>query len=224
MIDPDGETPVGTDFDGRFTLSGKQWRLAVMRGMPPHDGTPEGVLIRHFFTLQLAAGVSKYVASTFNEGGIPAGVLQVSTPNATQDDINAIRDSWAKAHGKGKRSTAVLNATISYQPISVKPVDAEADKLWALSDVQVAQAFNLDPIWLGQGAAGMNYNNNSDRRRDLLDITENAWASGLMQTLSALLPYGSELRVNWATFTAPNLTEQADSSDQTASGGVDDGG
>jgi HK97 family phage portal protein len=204
VLDPKGQTPVRTNADGRFILGGKVWRLVVLRGMSPNDSrTPEGVLTRHYATLRLGAAVSSYVASTFSSG-VPAGFLKVSSPNMKQTEADALKASWMAAHGQGRRSIAVLSSTVDFQPISISPLDAEADKMTHMARAEVAHAFNLSSIWLDEGASGLTYQNATDRRRDLVDISLAGWGSRLRWTLTSLMPYGSSVEVDWATFYRPS--------------------
>lgn len=205
VIDPKGQTPIRTTFDGQFIVGGKVWRLVVLRGLGPNDDrTPEGVLTRHFDTFRLGAAVSEYVASTF-KSGVPAGFLKVSTPNFKQTQSDELRDAWLRAHGQGRRSIAVLNATVDFQPISISPVDANVEGVLHGNRADVAHAFGLSAIWLDEGASGLTYQNNSDRRRDLVDISLAGWSERVMAVLTAIQPYGSRVEVNWTSFTTPNI-------------------
>jgi hypothetical protein len=69
----------------------------------------------------------------------------------------------------------------------------------------VAHAFGLSSIWLDERASGLTYQNNTDRRRDLVDISLSGWSEAMMATLTALMPYGTRVDVNWATFTQPSI-------------------
>jgi HK97 family phage portal protein len=205
VIDPKGENPIRTNFDGRFIVGGKIWRLVVLRGMAPNDGRmPEGVLTRHWDTFRVGAAVTEYVASTF-QSGVPAGFLKVTTPNFKQPDSDKLREDWMAAHGQGKRGIAVLNATVDFQPIAISPVDSNVEGVRTGLLADVAHAFGLSSVWLDQGSSGLTYQNNSDRRSDLVDISLSGWSQSLMNVLSALLPYGHRMEVAWPTFTRSNI-------------------
>lgn len=204
----DGDQVVSTDHDGRFDAGGVTWRIMAVRGMPPNNThTPEGVLTRHFDVLRLGATIHTYSSNTF-ASGVPSGYLKVTSPNMTQPEADALKSSWMKAHGGDRRAVAVLNAVTDYVPVSISPVDADTHQLKAGMLADVALAFSLDPIWVGQGASGLNYSNSSERRADLVDLTVSARAQDLMETITAVLPLGTVCRVNWPSFTAPDVTVQ----------------
>jgi len=205
VINPRDDGAVVTDWDGRFSVGGQSWRLVTLRGLGPNDSqAPEGVLTRHYATLKIGAAVSEYVAGTFTSG-IPAGYLKVGTPNMTSDGAAALKADWMRAHGGSKRSIAVLSSTVDFEPISLSPVDSEVAQVAHHLRTEVAHAFGLSAIWLDEGASGLTYQNNSDRRRDLVDISLAGWSERLMAVLTSLLPFGQRVEVNWAAFTTPSI-------------------
>lgn len=208
VIDPEGETPLVTDEDGGFTIGGVGYRMLVLRGLPPNNGTtPEGVLQRHFGLLRLGAHIHAYSDGTF-KSGVPSGYLKVSAPNMTQDDANRLKDRWMAAHSGDRRSVAVLNAVTDYTPISLNPVDADTDKLKQALLVDVAHAFGLSASFLDSGSASNTYANLTDKNRELVDLTLSAWGQQMTETLSAVLPLGTTLRVDWTNFTRPDMPTQ----------------
>ena len=209
-----------TDFDGRFTLGAKTWRLAVMRGFSPHDGAmPEGVLTRHWEAFRIQAEVSSYIADSFGSE-VPTGILKARDPDMTQAEAQDLLDSFRNAHGGSGRSTALLNATVDFQPIALKPLDADIEKVSQATLRDVALAFNLDPIWVGLGSSGMSYNNQSDRNKSLVDISVSPMGQSLMDLLSSLLPYQHRLRVSWVTFVSPTIEQQLPTLVQASGGPV----
>lgn len=129
----------------------------------------------------------------------------MTTPNFKQPESDKLRDDWMKAHGQGRRSIAVLNATVDFQPISISPLDANVEGVIHAHRNDVAHAFGLSAIWLDEGASGLTYQNNSDRRRDLVDISLAGWSERVMATLTAILPYRQRVEVNWTSFTTPSI-------------------
>jgi Phage portal protein len=199
-----------TDFDGRFSLGGRTWRLAVMNGLPPHDGfTPSGVLIRHFDTFKLGATIQSWAKNSY-ESGVPSGFLKVSTPNFSEDKATELKKSWMDAHGQGRRSVAVLNSTVDYTPIALSPVDAALDRSFRVNLMSVAHAFGLSGRMVDEIGSSLNYANLNDARRDLVDLSAAAWGQGLLDLLSNIAAYGTTIRVNWQTFTAPDITTQVE--------------
>jgi HK97 family phage portal protein len=206
VIDGGGTEKI-TTVGGRFIAGGKTWRLAVLRGLTPHDGiAPEGVLSRHFATLRIGAAVTSYVAGTFRSG-VPAGYLKVTQPGLDQASANRLKEAWMRSHGRGRRSIAVLNATTEFHPISISPVDAAASELVRANRVDVAHAFNLSAVWLDEGTSGLTYQNATDRRGDLVDISLSGWGDSVAAVLSSLMPYGSHVDIDWQQFTQGNLIE-----------------
>lgn len=197
-----------TDFEGRFQVAGRSWRLAVVRGLPPHDGaTPEGVLVRHFDTFRVGATISTWARNTF-ESGVPSGFLKVTQPNFSEEKAAELKKNWMDAHGGTRRSVAVLNATVDYSAIAMNPVDAALDRTYRVNLMSAAHAFGLSGRMVDEIGSSLNYANLNDSRRDLVDLSTIAWGQQLLDTLSAIAPYGTKMRVNWQTFTAPDITQQ----------------
>jgi hypothetical protein len=210
VIDPYGENPLPTDYDGRVNVGGITWRLFVMRGLPPNDDqAPEGVLLRHFDTLRLGARIHSYQLGTFGNG-VPAGYIKVLTPNFGEDKAQKLKQAWMDAHGGERKSVAVLNAQADFTPIQVKPVDNETTLLKHSHLVDVAHAFGLSASWVDTSAgASLTYANITEKRRELLDISLTGWGQQLMECLDPCLPNGTTMRIQWDRFTAPDLIAQA---------------
>jgi hypothetical protein len=226
------DSPFATDFDGRFTMAGVPYRVAVLHGMAPnHDGWPQGVLARHWLTFRIGARLGRYVEN-FYHSGIPSGYLSVSTPNFGAcipdpdhpgqeiNEAELLKRRWMQAHGSGERQVAVLGSTVSYTPISVNPVDGDAAALAALNRADVAHAFGMSAIWLDQGASGLTYQNDSGRRAELVLLTSGGWGQKLVELLSSLMPFGTDCSIVWPTFISPALDVNAGPVTQLVQAGV----
>lgn len=213
MLAPDSDEPVEADFDGQFTVGTVTWNMRVLRGFAPHDGeTAGGALTRSGLILSTGEKLNNYLNSTLSSG-VPAGVLKVSTPNFGQADAEAMKQRWMDAHGGSRRSVAVLNAGVDFTPLSLSIVDADLVSAKGAWLVDIAHAFGLSASWLdtsmGSGA-NLTYANLSDRRRDHVDNSLADWGRGLEDFISALLPYGSVMRIAWQTYTNTDTATDAE--------------
>jgi hypothetical protein len=210
-----GDDVFTTDFDGRFPMGGQVWGVAVLRGDPPYHWGPQGVLERHYQTFKVGARIATYLSGLYRSG-VPSGYLQVSTPNfgVQVDDPESpgtlvweqdlLKRQWHRSLGRGKRETAVLNASVTYTPISISPTDAQAAELVAANRADVAHAFGMSSVWLDLGASGLTYSNSSERRADLVTLTSASWGARITDLVSALTP-GIEAAVAWSTFISPSM-------------------
>ena len=200
VLDPDGELPLTSDTNGDFAVGGVRWRVRSLRGLPPHDDvTPEGVLMRSGLLLRTGTKLNRYLDSA-TQSGVPSGVLKVSTPNYGETEANDLKRTWMRAHGGSKRSVAVLNSGVDFSPLQLSPVDADvvAGKKVLLTDI--AHAFGLSSAWLDSGADSLTYANVSDRRRDLLDHTLADWGRSVEDFVTAQLPYGHSMKIDWTGY------------------------
>jgi phage portal protein BeeE len=130
----------------------------------------------------------------------------VSTPNYSEAEAEKLKKRWLEQNGGDARSIAVLNSSVTFSPLTgISPVDAEAEKLAHYNRSEIALCFGLDPVWVGEGVGGLAYSNATDRRRDLVDLSLSGWGESLTSTLTACMPLGSSVTVNWASFASPSL-------------------
>ena len=184
---------------GGFLVGGEwvdAYDLVHLRDWPPYDadGRGIGVLRRHAQTLQLAGVVDTYAESTFSTG-VPAGYLQAQAPNLTAADAAALQEAWMSAHGQAARKVAVLNATTTFTPISLKPVDAELVKMQDFTLREIAHAFNMSAHFLDVQGTSNTYANVRDTQLQFRQMTLLPQARLIESALSAHLPAGQELRI-----------------------------
>jgi phage portal protein BeeE len=99
---------------------------------------------------------------------------------------------------------------VDFVSVQAKAVDNETNALKSLNIAEVAHAFGISASWVDASAGGSNtYANQTARARELLDITLIGWGRSLTETLTALLPHGTDLAINWKKFTEPTLEERA---------------
>lgn len=209
---PDGEQAV-FDRDGRLNVGGVEYRLTVLRNPhSPVDGEARsrGVFEMHPDAFNLTRQIASYTSGTFRSG-IPAGYLKVTDPKREldQSQANELKRRWLENHGGDRRSIAVLNATTEFTPLNLSPVDAALADVKTLATGDVAFAFGLDPMTLGASLGdSMTYSNLRDAWSNHRDFGLAPWIAAVQDTLSALRPSGSEVRVDVDDFANPTLREQ----------------
>ena len=211
VIDPDGDDPLESDFDGGWDLGPVRWEMSLLHGLAPVDGaTPQGVLTRSGLVMYTGERMNSYLGGVLGTG-VPSGVLKVSTPNFDEDDATQLKDTWMKAHGGVKRSVAVLNAGVDFNPLQLSLVDSDLVKAKGAWLVDIAHAFTLSAAWLdtstGTGS-NITYANLGERRRDLLDHSLAVPARHLEDFITALLPYGTSMRVDWSGYLSTDPSQQ----------------
>jgi hypothetical protein len=189
------------DRDNGFTLGGTRFQLVELRNpttpTDPTTGLTPGTLEFHAAELGLLPAITEYTAGTYTGAGVPSGYLKVEAPHITQAQADDLKTAWHTAHGSGRRSTAVLNATTSYQPIAASPVDTALADMKRLSLLDVANAYGVPPYLLGAPSGNSaTYSNAGMEAAALWTHTLFVWAATVRDTLGALLPGGQTLTID----------------------------
>ena len=180
--------------DGDLVDHPERRRVHFVRG---HEG---GVFGAHRAELAAAAGVTNYAATLF-DGGVPSGVLTSDMP-LTQTQADMTREEWEAR--QRRRRIAVLGNGVKYQQVTMSPVDAAVGQMMMLSNTQVAHMLELPAGMLdGQSGGSMTYANINDARRDFVDGTLASWAARVEEAISALLPWGQSMRIDFTEYTKP---------------------
>lgn len=169
-------------------------RLILLR-----HSLPGGVLGWHRTQLRLSQRMTAYASETF-DSGIPSGVLFTDQPlNQTQAD--ASRTEWQTR--QNTRSIAVLGNGTRYQPVAISPVDSELIAMGRASNESLAHAFELPAWYLDASTNTMTYNNAGWYRQDLVDGPLASWSARIEETVSALLPWGTRMSIDFTAYTRP---------------------
>lgn len=208
----DDQDYVQADRDGRFTIGSMSWRIIVLRdphGATDIEGRTSSVFERHPTTFGLTSQIDGFMGGVFRSG-IPSGVLSVNSPTPmTQDQASALKASWMAAHSGSAKSVAVLASTVDFTPLSVTPIDASLIESKRANLGDLCMCFCLD----AQGALGISmggsqtYSNIAQwfarLKTDLMP-----WIETIEQVLSALLPAGRSVRMDFSEYTRPDPKEQ----------------
>lgn len=219
VLDPDGEDPLESDFDGSFYVGGVEWRMRLVRGWAPFDGdTPAGVLPSSGLVVSTGERMNSYLGSVLSSG-VPAGVLKVTQPDFTKTKADALKARWMEAHGGSRKSVAVLSAGVDFTPLQLKPVDADVVHAKGAWLVDIAHAFGLSAADLdgSNGGTSLTYQNLKDARRSRLDDVLAILGRHGEDFVTGLLPYGTAMRVDWLGYLSTDAREQLDFTDRMLS-------
>jgi HK97 family phage portal protein len=187
--------------EGRYEVAGEPIDPAALlhlRGFGPYwGGTGGGVITRHYLDLGLAVTTRTYTEGQYHSG-VPAGYLQSTQPHLEESEALDLKRAWLAQHGGSRRSIAVLNATTSFNPIQLTPLDSALDvaRQWSLRDV--ALAFGVAPYMLGVPGDSSTYANVESRMIELRAFTLLPWVRRIESTLDAQFPRGTTLKIKTA--------------------------
>lgn len=195
--------------DGYVQLGERTYTVARLLNVHhPDPLNPRGVLHTHPEVFALAGEVDTYTASTFTSG-IPAGFLKTEQPGMTQEQADDLKTRWMAAHGTSQRSIAVLNASTSFIPLALNPVDAAVAEVKRLNIADVAFALGMSPHVLEISLGTSNtYANVADFWRLHRDFALSPWVDAVEGVLSALVPWGSQVKVDLDAHTRPDLPDR----------------
>lgn len=100
--------------------------------------------------LALEKATKRHAANTFERGAMPSGVLQHPGKLGPEARTN-LRDEWHAVHGGTRNSgkTAVLWEGMTYNPMSVAPVDAQLIEMLSHDAILVGKLLQISPFLLG---------------------------------------------------------------------------
>jgi HK97 family phage portal protein len=154
-------------------------RLFPIRGV--------GIIEEHLSTLDRVAMEEEYERGALAGAGVPS--VAVITPQATltQDVADSAKAAWNEKFAGPQREPVILPAGTQVLPLAWSPTDTQLSEARRLSQVDVANMFNLDGYWLGAPVAGMTYRTAAPQYQQILrtslepvladfeDVWSNAW-------------------------------------------------
>jgi HK97 family phage portal protein len=134
-----------------------------------------------------------YASTWFDNSGVPSGILksdQMLSPDATK----AAKEAWL-ALGAG--GTVVLGNGLTYMPTYLNPKDAQFIESQGWGVQQVARLFGIpSQMLIVESGSSMTYSNVESEQIAFTRYTLSQYYVEIEQNLSALLPRGTEARLN----------------------------
>ncbi len=99
-------------------------------------------------TIGLSVAAQEYASKLFANGATPSGIL--SHPG-TLKDPSKLRDSWQSTFGGSQNAgrVAVLEEGVSYQPVTMKPEDAQFLEIRKFETQEIARIYRVPPHMIG---------------------------------------------------------------------------
>lgn len=195
----------------------------VQRGAA--EGAPwrgVGVVEEHLKTLNRAGLEEAAEAKNLAGGGVPSVAVIAPNPTLTEDEAEDAKDVWEeKFQGPGRRPAILPNGT-QVIPLSWSPVDSQMIEARKMSLVDMANAFNLDPYWLGGPASSMTYRSPGPMFLTLLRTSLEPVMSDLESVWSAywLPPTGQSVRFDRLALTRDDFATEVTTGIQAVNGGL----
>ena len=162
---------------------------------PARPGSLRGLSRNEQFygTFQLSKDQERAAKGASNSG-VPTGLLKVTNPDATVEDLRATKTGWMNA--QATRTVAVLNATTEFEALSWNPTEAQLIEARKFTIHEVGLIFGLPLKFLGVDSASMTYGNAETEALDLLKFTVGPILVRFEQEFASALPRGTYVKAN----------------------------
>ncbi|WP_163571151.1 phage portal protein [Fodinicola feengrottensis] len=159
------------------------------------------------FATSVATGLAaqQYSYDWFKSGGVPTGTFTNSEMEVSQTDANVIKGRLVQAIRS--HEPIVYGKDWTYNPVSVKPQEAQFIQTMQLTATQIASVYGVDPKDVGgdTGSAGtIKYANEEQHDLKFLRFTIMPWLAPLEEALSKLLPRGQYVKFNVDALSRPD--------------------
>lgn len=223
VADPSASRDGGVDYylNGR-KVERREDVVHVQRGAA--EGAPwrgVGVVEEHLKTLNRAGLEEAAESKSLAGGGVPSVAVIAPQSNLNAEDAEDAKDTWEeKFEGPGRRPAILPNGS-QVIPLSWSPVDSQMIEARKLSLVDVANACNLDPYWLGGQSSSHTYKSPGPMFLTLLRTSLEPVMADLEQVWSlAWLPYGRSVRFDRLQLTRDDFATEVQTGVQGVQAGL----
>lgn len=193
--------PIDLDIrNGEYVVMGEtlapEELIIVRNRVWPGKQRGVGVWAEFAHTLNMGNRLGEYVDNMLGRG-IPAGYLQVTAPDLTEDEAERLKQRWMRAHGGSRRKIAVLNATTQFHPLQIDAKALEISELMKLSAWDICLIYGIPPYKLGINMGASNtYANIESQGIEYVADALLAWSRRIESAFDARFPRGTSLKLN----------------------------
>lgn len=161
-----------------------------------------GVLEMHIDGTLALAQTQAAQAQSLSQHGVPTGLLKVSDPDATQDEMTQVKTKWLAA--QASRTIAVLNSVTDFTPLAWNPEELQLVEARKYSLTELALIFGVPGYFLGADSPSMTYSNVEQEGLNLLKYSLSGHLARFEQTLSRAFPRGTYVKANLDALLRPD--------------------
>lgn len=157
--------------------------------------------------LRGAMDLRSYAGEWFSTAGVPSGVLTTDEP-LNPEDAKQYKEQWySNPDSKGLR---VLGQGLRYEPILLKPEDAQFLESRQFSTTEIARLFGVPAHLMLAAVEGTNltYANVQDADLSFVRWGLSSYTREIETAFSDLLPRGQQARFNLDAFIRPATTQR----------------
>lgn len=151
----------------------------------------KGILSKFEPELRGLLAQQQYGITSFTTAGVPSAIIRLATKSVTEEQMTNVKDQWRERTENG-REPVVLPETISVEPLSWSPQEAEFATAIAQGAAQMAYMVGLKPSDLeaaiGDGSSQLTYANLDARQEARYADTYVHVLTYIEQALSRLTP------------------------------------
>lgn len=150
-----------------------------------------GVLESSMSTLNLALDQQRQ-AQSISAHGVPTGIIESLDPDMTEGEAIELKAKWMA--NQATRTVQVINSQTKFTPLSWNPEQLQLVEARKYTLTELELIFGLPVGWLGGMNSARQYSNIEQDAVNLLKFTLNDPLARFEQTLSLLLPRGTQAR------------------------------
>lgn len=159
-------------------------------------------------TIGAALAASEFGARFFSEGAQPAGVLQ-SDVNVDDDVARKVLQGWVRTHGNRRRIPAVLGGGLKWQPISLKPEEAQFLETIEAKGKEIAGWYRVPLHMVGQADKTSNWGTGVEEHGlQFITFTLGIWISRLEREFTRFMRPPTYARFNVAGLLRGRILDQ----------------
>lgn len=177
---------------GQENITGKVKHLKLQR-LPGHDYGVGPVQVSPG-ELYAALRLKDFANSWFDVSGVPTGILTTENP-LTPAQAGAFSQAW-KDFLASNGGTMVLSQGVTYEPIRIKPAEAQYLEVQNQNNINIARLFGIPPMHLTVELSGTSNTYTNLEQLNILFIQDTLvrYMNEIENTLSEFIPRGQVVK------------------------------